>query len=248
MYNQGVRKGTHVALWASNSSKWVFIYLAIQRIGAIAVLINVAFKWRELERILSFYDVEYIYYTKMYRDSDHQNTIEMLDRSKFPLLKSAVLIDEECIDVNMLAKHSGFVSPVQINADDTCSILFTSGTTGSSKGVMLSHKNIVNNAKDIDDRMGWNKDDRMCIAVPLFHCFGITVGILGSIHIGASMNIVRAFTTRNVFEMIENKKCTVFNGVPTMFLTMMNSSKREKFDLSTLKGGLMAGSSILPPL
>lgn len=246
LVDKGVKKGEHIAIWATNSANWVFYYFAIQRIGAVAVLINVAFKWRELENILLNYDVKYIIYTKKYKESDHENTIKMLDREKFKSLKEAFILEDEDNNLrNLLQLPKGDVR-AEVDSSEVASILFTSGTTGMAKGAMLTHSNLVNNSKDIVDRMGWDEKDRMCLAVPMFHCFGITVGLLGAIHTGAAMDVARKFSTGTVFKIIEEKKCTLFNGVPTMFLAMMNSSKRERFDLSSLKGGLMAGSPILP--
>jgi acyl-CoA synthetase (AMP-forming)/AMP-acid ligase II len=250
MIRNGVKKGTHVAIWASNSARWVITYFAIQRIGAVAILINIAYKWRELEKILLDYDVEYIYYTRSFKDSDHILTIQTLDRSRFPLLKKTFLMSDEVIDFEKESDNKDnncyVTSENDVNENETCSILFTSGTTGFAKGVMLTHNNIVNNSKAIVDRMEWKSEDSICLTVPLFHCFGITAGIIVSLHTGAPMHIVRSFSTGTVFQVIEEKKCTVFNGVPTMFLAMMNSHKRERFDLSSLNGGLMAGSAILP--
>lgn len=246
LVDKGVKKGEHIAIWATNSANWVFYYFAIQRIGAVAVLINVAFKWRELENILLNYDVKYIIYTKKYKESDHENTIKMLDREKFKSLKEAFILEDEDNNLrNLLQLPKGDVR-AEVDSSEVASILFTSGTTGMAKGAMLTHSNLVNNSKDIVDRMGWDEKDRMCLAVPMFHCFGITVGLLGAIHTGAAMDVARKFSTGTVFKIIEEKKCTLFNGVPTMFLAMMNSSKRERFNLTSLKGGLMAGSPILP--
>ena len=246
LVDKGVKKGEHIAIWATNSANWVFYYFAIQRIGAVAVLINVAFKWRELENILLNYDVKYIIYTRKYKESDHENTIKMLDREKFKSLKEAFILEDEDNNLrNLLQLPKGDVR-AEVDSSEVASILFTSGTTGMAKGAMLTHSNLVNNSKDIVDRMGWDEKDRMCLAVPMFHCFGITVGLLGAIHTGAAMDVARKFSTGTVFKIIEEKKCTLFNGVPTMFLAMMNSSKRERFNLTSLKGGLMAGSPILP--
>ncbi len=247
----GIGKNTHVAIWMDNSIRWIVLFFALNEIGAIPVLINVAYKWRELEANLSTCDVEYIFYSPKFKDSDHERTIRKLNRDMIPRFKEAFLVDtaslrvpdrEEVLKVCALIEDKTYES----NQNDVCSILFTSGTTGRARGAMLTHYNIVNNSKAIVDRLIWNEEDRQCLAVPMFHCFGITVGIMGAVHTGASIHIVRKFKPSLVFETIEKYRCNIFNGVPTMFLAMKNSADRFNYDLTSLRGGLMAGSSILP--
>lgn len=249
--NRGITKGTHVAVWMDNSVKWVVLYFALQYVGAIPVLINVAYKWRELEANLSTCDAEYIFYSPQYKDSDHIRTIRELNREVIPRFKEAFLVETTALRVPSREEVLEACDNIDNNPygnlpEDVCSILFTSGTTGRARGAMLTHYNIVNNSRAIVDRLGWNEEDRHCFAVPMFHCFGITVGIMGAVHTGASIHIVRKFKTSLVFETIEKYHCNIFNGVPTMFLAMKNSSERLNYDLTSLKGGLMAGSSILP--
>ena len=244
---KGIRKGSYVALWMNNSVSWVVLFLALQRIGAVTVLLNTAYKWRELEATLSNCDVEYIFYSKNYKDSDHERTIRELNLEKLPTFKEAYLVPDEPIDIQ--ENEYKFNSNIRMSENDAqavCSILFTSGTTGVARGAMLTHSNIVNNSKAIIERLGWTSDDRVCFSVPMYHCFGITVGILGALHTGASIHIMRKFSSEAAFKNIEKYKCTIFNGVPTMFLAMKNSSKKANYDLSSLQGGLMAGSSIIP--
>ncbi len=245
--SQGIQKGSHVGIWAENSAEWVFLFLALQKIGAITVLFNVAYKWRELEKNLERCDVEYLFYSASAKDTNHMESITHLNREALPKLKEMFLLPEEPERAEEILGEdavSEWVAPMQ--ADDVCSILFTSGTTGIAKGVMLTHRNLVNNSKELVDCMEWVLEDEMCLAVPLFHCFGITVGILGALHTGMAMNIVRRFSTGAVFSCIEKWNCTLFNGVPTMFLAMLNSKKRQNYCLDSLRGGLVAGSTIAP--
>lgn len=242
---KGIKRGTHVAIWANNSIRWVILFFALQRIGAVAVLMNEAYKWRELEAALATCDVEYIFYSSRYKDSDHIKTIQKLNLDKLPVFREGFLVSDEVLKVPAVECDS-VQSYEEINSHDVSSILFTSGTTGVAKGVMLTHYNIVNNAKGIVDRLQWKNEEKICLSVPLYHCFGITVGIMGAIHAGASMHIVRRFSSTAVFEVVEKYKCNIFNGVPTMFLALKNSAAKTQYDLSSLKGGLMAGSAILP--
>lgn len=242
---KGIKKNMHVAIWVNNSISWLVLYLALQQIGAVAVLLNVAYKWRELEAAMENCNVEYIFYSSVYRDSDHVRTIRELNRNRLPAFKEGFLVPDEPLEAPQNKIEKTF-EQYNTDVDSVSNILFTSGTTKAAKGVMLTHRNIVNNSFAIVERLKWTEEDRMCFAVPMFHCFGITVGILGALHTGASIHIVRNFKSGRVFEIIEKYKCTVFNGVPTMFLAMKNSSSADKYDLSSLKGGLMAGSAILP--
>lgn len=247
----GIGKGTHVAVWMDNSIRWVVLYFALHNIGAIPVLINVAYKWRELEATFSTCDVEYVFYSPKYKDSDHLRTIRQLNLEHLPKFKEAFLMDTVALRVPEQEEVLKACDAIDINNDvisseDVCSILFTSGTTGRARGAMLTHSNIVNNSKAIVTRLGWDANDKHCFVVPMYHCFGITVGIMGAVHTGASIHLVRKFKPTLVFEMIERHKCNIFNGVPTMFLAMRNSADRNNYDLSSLTGGLMAGSAILP--
>ena len=244
---KGVKRGSYVAIWMNNSVSWIVIFLALQRIGAVTVLLNTAYKWRELETTMSNCDVEYLFYSKTFKDSDHERTVRELNLEKLPRFKEAYLVDDTPIEV--LDNEYKFNSNIRESENDpqaVCSILFTSGTTGVARGAMLTHSNIVNNSKAIIERLGWTSEDRICLSVPMYHCFGITVGILGALHTGASIHIMRKFGSELAFKNIEQHKCTIFNGVPTMFLAMKNSSKKANYDLSSLSGGLMAGSSIIP--
>ncbi len=250
LQSKGIKKGTHVAIWVHNSINWIVLYLALQKIGAVTALLNIAYKWRELENALENCDIEYIFYSSKYRDSDHVRTIRELNRNRLPVFRESFFVPDEPLDVpsGITFANNAFNGDKQSSSDSNVvsNILFTSGTTKAAKGVMLADRSIVNNSLAIVKRLKWTADDRICFAVPMYHCFGITVGILGALHTGASIHIVRSFKSEKAFEIIERNKCTVFNGVPTMFLTMKNNDALDNYDLSSLKGGLMAGSAILP--
>ena len=247
----GIEKGTHVAVWMDNSIKWIVLFFALNEIGAVPVLLNVAYKWRELEATMSTCDVEYIFYSPKYKSSDHLRTIRELNRKELPKFKEAFLVEttflEKPLREEVLKVCADIETKEYATASETvCSILFTSGTTGRSRGAMLTHSNIVNNSLAIVKRLGWSSRDRHCFVVPMYHCFGITVGIMAAVHTGASIHLVRKFKPALVFETIEKYRCNIFNGVPTMFLAMRNSLDKLNYDLTSVKGGLMAGSAILP--
>lgn len=247
IYEKGIRKGNYVALWVNNSVSWIVLFLALQRIGAITVLLNTAYKWRELEAALENCDVEYIFYSKSFKDSDHQRTINQLNIDKLPYFKEAYLVPDEPMSLpDGKYKSNLSIYESEYDPDIVSNILFTSGTTGVARGAMLTHRNLICNSKAIVERLQWTSEDKICLSVPMYHCFGITVGILGALHTGASLHIMRKFSSELAFKTIEEHKCTIFNGVPTMFLAMKNSSKRFNYNLTSFKGGLVAGSSIIP--
>lgn len=245
--NHGIKKGTHVAIWAVNSCHWVISFLALAKIGAIAVLINTCYKKCELEKVLQYADVEILLYGEEGKKISHKEILSQIDWSKFHTLKKIKPLsfyenykkEISKQDNQLLEEQRKTVSPY-----DTAVILFTSGTTNLPKGVLLSHYSLINNSLEIVRQMHWNNQDRMCIAVPLFHCFGITAGILSCIHAGASFHLLKYYKTLDVLKEIENHHSTILNGVPTMFMALVRNKEREHYDVSTIKSGIIAGSSI----
>src|SRR5699024_3597013 len=131
----------------------------------------------------------------------------------------------------------------QVIHDDVINMQYTSGTTGYPKGVMLSHYNIVNNAKQMGKRMNLTHEDRLCIPVPFFHTFGCVLGILTAVTSGATMVIVEQYDAEKVIDAVSTEKCTALHGVPTMFITELNNQNFEYYVLIHLRTGIMAGSS-----
>lgn len=251
----GIKKGTHVGIWSVNTPNWVFAYFALVKLGAIAILINTCYKETELEEILKYSDVEYIFYGNGIKDLNYKDILEKINISNLPKLKNTFSLEKN--DDIKWYRRSDYPSdmPVddckkliqainQVNAKDTASIMFTSGTTKSQKGVLLSHYNLVNNSLSISRQMGWNEQDKICVAVRLFHCFGITAGILSAVHAGSCIHLIKYYKTCEVLNQIEKYKCTVLNGVPTMFMAIVRNSKLKNHDISSVKSGIIAGSAI----
>ena len=213
----GLKKGDHAAVWGVNSTDWVITYLALARLGVISVLVNISLTISELEVLVRENDIKYIIY------SDGKNgslfpLLQKMERDKMPCLKQIISMTEMVHKAETTdAKDRGMLRRAEetLSCDDVISILFTSGTSGRAKGVMLTHYNLVNNAAGMVERMHWSGSDVMCTAVPLFHCFGVTVGILGAICSGASLRLLPCFSSTEALEVIEKYRCTVFNGVPT---------------------------------
>ena len=251
----GIKKGTHVGIWSVNTPNWVFAYFALVKLGAIAILINTCYKETELEEILKYSDVEYIFYGNGIKDLNYKEILDKINISNLPKLKNTFPLEKN--DDIKWYMRSDYPSdmPVddcknliqalnQVNAKDTASIMFTSGTTKSQKGVLLSHHNLVNNSLSISRQMGWNEQDKICVAVRLFHCFGITAGILSAVHSGSCIHLIKYYKTCEVLNQIEKYKCTVLNGVPTMFMAIVRNSKLKDHDISSVKSGIIAGSPI----
>ena len=251
----GIKKGTHVGIWSVNTPNWVFAYFALVKLGAIAILINTCYKETELEKILKYSDVEYIFYGNGIKDLNYKDILDKINISNLPKLKNTFPLEKN--DDIKWYRRSDYPSdmPVddckkliqainQVNAKDTASIMFTSGTTKSQKGVLLSHYNLVNNSLSISRQMGWNEQDKICVAVRLFHCFGITAGILSAVHSGSCIHLIKYYKTCEVLNQIEKYKCTVLNGVPTMFMAIVRNSKLKDHDISSVKSGIIAGSAI----
>lgn len=251
----GIKKGTHVGIWSVNTPNWVFAYFALVKLGAIAILINTCYKETELEEILKYSDVEYIFYGNGIKDLNYKDILDKINISNLPKLKNTFPLEKN--DDIKWYMRSDYPSdmPVddckkliqalnQVNAKDTASIMFTSGTTKSQKGVLLSHYNLVNNSLSISRQMGWNEQDKICVAVRLFHCFGITAGILSAVHSGSCIHLIKYYKTCEVLNQIEKYKCTVLNGVPTMFMAIVRNSKLKDHDISSVKSGIIAGSAI----
>lgn len=257
MLAYGVKTGTHAGIWSTNSPNWIITFLALEKLGAIPVLLNTCYSQDELEQVISYGDVEYVYYGEGYKKQIYEEIVSVLKEKPGCRVKRWIYIGRDyrrqwmtkesfvhaeqmkkaVMQVNMMAK--------QVQPENTAAMLFTSGTTARPKGVLLSHCSLVNNALDTCRHMKWGQEDKMLIAVPLFHCFGITSSLLSSIHTGFAMYVIEYFKTQKVLEMVHNQKCTLLNGVPSMFLAVVRNPERRRFDLSSLKSGIIAGSPIM---
>lgn len=256
MLAHGVRPGTHAGIWSTNSPNWIITFLALEKLGAIPVLLNTCYSQDELEQVISYGDVDYVYYGEGYKKQIYKEIISVLQEKPGCKVKRWIYIGRDdhrqwmtkdsfvhaekmkkaVMQVNMIVK--------QVQPESTAAMLFTSGTTARPKGVLLSHCSLVNNASDTCRHMKWSQDDKMLIVVPLFHCFGITSSLMSSILTGFTMYVIEYFKTRKVLEMVQKQRCTLLNGVPSMFLAVIRNPERRQFELGSLKSGIIAGSPI----
>lgn len=264
MMSLGVKKGDHVAIWATNTPEWILTLFAAAKIGAVLVTVNTNFKIFELEYLLRQSDTKLLVMIGGFKNNDYVATVnELLPELKttsgeiesehLPFLKRVVFAGKETPE-GMLnfedLKILGGDFPIEIyeenkktlNTHDVVNMQYTSGTTGFPKGVMLTHYNILNNGKTIGDGMKFTKDDKLCITVPFFHCFGLVLAMMACITHGTTMVPVERYSPVPVMNAISVEKCTAVHGVPTMFIAMLEHAQFNNFDFSSLRTGIMAGS------
>lgn len=262
----GIEKGEHIAAWSTNTPEWLTCQFATGKMGAVLVTVNTNYRTTELEYLLKQSDSTTIILMEQFRDSSYIDMLYeiapelltsepgQLQCDRLPYLKNVIVlgdkrypgtfnwndllnmaddITEELLDIRMNSLHP----------DDVINMQYTSGTTGFPKGVMLTHSNIVNNGFNIANCMKLTKDDRLCIPVPFFHCFGCVLGTLACVSVGATMVPVQEFNSKTVLQTVQDEKCTGLHGVPTMFIAELHDPEFEKYDLSTLRTGIMAGSN-----
>ena len=262
----GVRAGTHVAVWASNVPQWYLAFWATVKIGAVLVTVNTAYKIHEIEYLLKQSDTHTLIMTEGGKDCNYGEVIaelcpelentksgKPLHAKRLPFLRNVITVGYKmkgCLTWNQALERANEVpiSEVQrmaaaVDKDDVCNMQYTSGTTGFPKGVMLTHYNVVNNGKYIGDHMELSTADRMMIQVPMFHCFGMVLSMTASMTHGATICPLPYFSPKSALACINSEKITTFNGVPTMFIAMMQHPDFEKTDFSHIRVGIMAGAN-----
>ncbi len=241
----GVAKGDRVGIWAPNVAEWTLTQYATAKIGAILVNINPAYRTHELEFVLNQAGISLLVSATSFKTSDYAAMIADV-RSRCANLRRVVFIgspewDELAAtqgDAAELARRQAELSP-----DDPINIQYTSGTTGFPKGATLSHHNILNNGYFVGRGCGYTPEDRVCIPVPFYHCFGMVMGNLACTSVGATMVIPgQGFDPKATLTAVAQERCTSLYGVPTMFIAELNDPDFESYDLSSLRTGIMAGS------
>jgi len=262
----GIAKGDRIGIWAPNCAEWTLTQFAAAKIGAILVTINPAYRVFELEYTLRKVGVKLLVAAERFKTSDYVGMVEEVEpgiaKSKPGALKSAKLPMLETVVVIGNAARPGWLTFDAVSAmaddasrsevaaigrtldrNDAINIQFTSGTTGLPKGATLSHRNILNNGYFVGRAIGLRAGDRLCIPVPLYHCFGMVMGNLGCIAHGVTMVYPAAtFEAEATLKAIQSEKCTGLYGVPTMFIAILGHEKCASFDVSSLRTGCMAGS------
>ncbi|TRX71372.1 AMP-binding protein [Carboxylicivirga sp. M1479] len=243
----GVKKGERVGIWSPNRYEWVLVQFATARLGVILVNVNPAYKAAELKYALKQSEISLLIMSKGFRQTNYSDILGEV-RAECIHLKHIVVIDH---DWQTLIEAGKSINTERLEAieaglqfDDAINIQYTSGTTGFPKGSTLSHHNILNNGYFIGQRLKYTADDRVCIPVPLYHCFGMVLANLACITHGACMVLTgEAFVPEAVLKTVQDEKCTSLYGVPLMFIAELNDPSFDKYDYSSLRTGIMAGAS-----
>ncbi|MFE2387683.1 AMP-binding protein [Streptomyces althioticus] len=241
LLNSGVAKGDRVGIWAVNCPEWVFTQYATARIGAIMVNINPAYRTHEVEYVLKQSGVRLLIASLSHKASDYRAMAQEV-RGRCPELREVVYIGDPSWDALTARATPDPVWP-ELSCDDPVNIQYTSGTTGFPKGATLSHHNILNNGYFVGELIAYSEQDRVCIPVPFYHCFGMVMGNLAATSHGACMVIpAPSFDPAATLRAVEQERCTSLYGVPTMFIAELNLPDFASYDLTSLRTGIMAGS------
>jgi fatty-acyl-CoA synthase len=235
-------------MWSPNSCEWLLVQYATAKAGIILVNINPAYRTSELEYAMNQSGCRMLIVAPSFKTSDYVAMIDEV-RPNLATLERTVFVDSDDWDVLLTAGDSVPVDRLRkrmagLEFDDAVNIQYTSGTTGFPKGATLSHHNIVNNGFFVGEGCGYSERDRVCIPVPFYHCFGMVLGNLACTTHGATIVLPEAaFDPLAVLETVEAERCTSLYGVPTMFIAELDHPDFGRFDLTTLRTGIMAGST-----
>ncbi|MDR1630247.1 MAG: AMP-binding protein [Oscillospiraceae bacterium] len=262
----GLKKGSHISIWATNVPAWLLTFFGSAKMGAVLITVNTSYKQFELEYQLKQSDSDAIVLIDGFKGTSYIDIVNELcpslkdsepgnlNEEQFPRLKSVIYAGEGETPAGMVSWNDLYILADSVPeadfltvrdscvCDEVVNIQYTSGTTGFPKGVMLTHYNILNNGLAIGDGMSFTHEDKLCICVPFFHCFGMVLALMACITHGTPFVPVDAFNAGKVLSALESEKCTAVHGVPTMFIAMLDHPDFEKFDLSHMRTGIMAGS------
>lgn len=247
LLDTGIAKGDRVGIWAPNRAEWTITQYATAKIGAILVNINPAYRSHELEYALGQSGIRLLVAAESFKSSNYAAMISEV-RPRCPELEHVVLLGSAEWDGLLAAGRKADPARLDqvratLSADDPINIQYTSGTTGFPKGATLSHHNILNNGFFVGELCRYTEQDRICIPVPFYHCFGMVMGNLAATSHGSCMVIpAPGFEPGPTLQAVEAERCTSLYGVPTMFIAELAESDFDSYDLASLRTGIMAGS------
>ena len=261
----GVARGDRVAVWATNVPEWIVLQFALAKAGAILVTVNTSLRAREVEYLLHQSETSTLVTIAGFKDVDYLAELRAAgalgaDRSaRLPHLQRVIFIGDPCPaeatpyahlrELGTLVSEAALDErEATVGVDEVINMQYTSGTTGFPKGVMLSSRNIVNNGYWIGEGLGYTPSDRLCLCVPLFHCFGCVLGVLAAFTHGACLCPVEFFDPVRVLETVDREQCTALYGVPTMFLAELEHVDFQRYSTASLRTGIMAGALCPEPL
>lgn len=243
----GVAKGDRVGIWAVNCAEWMLVQYATARVGAVMVTINPAYRTHEVEYVLGQAGISLLFASLSHKSSDYRAMVEEV-RGRCPRLRETVYIGDpgwaEFTSRGTPDRRPELLArQAELSCDDPINIQYTSGTTGFPKGATLSHHNILNNGYFVGESIAYTEQDRICVPVPFYHCFGMVMGNLAATTHGACIVIpAPSFEPGATLEAVQRERCTSLYGVPTMFIAELNLPDFATYDLSSLRTGIMAGS------
>jgi len=251
----GVQRDDRVAVWATNVPEWIVLQFALAKIGAILVTVNTSLRAREIEYILRQSGTSTLFMIAGFRGVDYMAEL----RESGAKLPRVFFIGDNCPDearpyaqLRMMAASVTEAvldeREASVGVDDVINMQYTSGTTGFPKGVMLSSRNIVNNGFWVGEGLGYTPADRLCLCVPLFHCFGCVLGVLAAYTHGACLCPIEFFDPVSVLDTVDRERCTSLYGVPTMFLAELEHPDFDRYSTASLRTGIMAGALCPEPL
>lgn len=254
----GIKKNDCVAIWGTNSPEWLLSFLAISKIGAIAVPFNTSYRTNEIEYLLNQSRSKYLIVSEGFKELKYKEIIKNL-KGKLQYLKKIIYFGQEKFKDEKECEFYSYSNLFKLGRDitnnnlerikkkvssnDILVILYTSGTTNFPKGVMLTHNSMINNAIGIAEALEFTKKDKLCIPTPFFHCFGLSASIIACIVKGTTMIPIDYYKPSEVLKAIDKFKCTALHGVPTMFISLLNHPMMKKFNLNSLRTGIIAGDS-----
>ncbi|MCL2023522.1 MAG: AMP-binding protein [Oscillospiraceae bacterium] len=262
----GLKKGSHISIWATNVPCWLLTFFGTAKMGGVLITVNTSFKSFEIEYQLKQSDTDCLVMIDGFKGTSYIDIMNelvpeikhckpgKLKSAKFPRLKSVVYAGEGECPVGMLPWENLYNMGEKFDKDafenvrdsldchEIVNIQYTSGTTGFPKGVMLTHYNILNNGLTIGDGMAFTNEDKLCITVPFFHCFGMVLALMACITHGTSFVPIDIFNPKKVMDALISEKCTAVHGVPTMFIAMLEHPDFDSYDFSNMRTGIMAGS------
>ena len=241
LWGLGIRPGDRVGMWATSCAEWVYLQVATARIGAVLVNVNPAYRAHDLAYILERSEMKAIFLHERDARASYAEILDQATQQSNHSLRDRILLGtEEWAD---MIEQGAPPDRVPVSKDDVVNIQYTSGTTGSPKGVLLTHRNLLNNAILVSRCLRWTDEDKLCLPVPLYHCFGCVLGSLQCLVSNVTLVLPSAqFDPLAVLQAIHEERCTTVYGVPTMFIAELNHAEFESFDMTSLRTGIMAGS------
>lgn len=261
----GVRRNDKVAIWATNLPQWLTLLYATAKIGTILVTVNTHYRKAELAYLLKQSESDYLFLMESFRGYSYLEALyelapelknggrQGLKSAALPHLKKVVFLGQdapeglyeyqEILDMAPQTPWAEFEAlKNSLHYDDVINMQYTSGTTGFPKGVMLTHQNIVTNGYWIGHHQDLGPEDKICLPVPLFHCFGLVLGAMAALNHASAMVVLDIYSAFDILVNVEKEKCTAIYGVPTMFISLLEQKSFDRFDLKSLRTGIMAGS------